>query len=225
LQSDDLLVPISGDRRSRNLDIVAISISGLAALLNAIGLLYVARQARIAGRQRETADEALRVATDQFRHVQQAALEESVRLRRVGTIDWLTQTAKQREEWQAKLPEVRDLAAIERQVELAFNSTGGDEIRRRFEACCSFYENLAVAVAAGVYDLVVLDAVDGGYLALLAENYKPYFAKAREAAKSDSWYVELEWLGQELRKVRPTGKYVLLADRLYDGQGRFSEIP
>jgi hypothetical protein len=61
---------------------------------------------------------------------------------------------------------------------------------------------MAVAVATGVYDLTVVDAMDGGTIRDITSSYKPYFDGIRTTPERSSWFVELEWLGEQIRSGR-----------------------
>jgi hypothetical protein len=77
-----------------------------------------------------------------------------------------------------------------------------------------FFEALAAAVSADVYDIEVLDAVAGFRIRNITENYRPFFERRRIEAGANSAYRELEWLVLRLRDLRESmGGYVVLANR------------
>ena len=56
--------------------------------------------------------------------------------------------------------------------------------------------------------------MDGGTIRDITTNYKPYFDGIRTTRELTSWFVELEWLGEQIKKLRgEENRYVLLANR------------
>jgi hypothetical protein len=190
--------------------------SFIGAGVNLFALLFVAGQVAIANRQ--------------LRHAQATTEADIERRKRQATIDYFMSTLDQRAALSKDLPHVQDRHAIDRYVKSALggvatdaSSEDGDRLsdvtpdqkRRRIGEYLSFYEAMAVAVASDVYDLTVLDAMDGGTIRDIATNYKPYFDGIRGTPESASWFVELEWLGEQIKKLRgEDNRYVLLAQRV-----------
>ena len=167
------------------------------------------------------------VAT-QLRHSQATTDADIQRRKRQATIDYFMSTVDQRAALSKNLPHVQDKNAVFRYVKSALggavkdgpkgdgehNDLPPEQKRHLISEYLSFYEAMAVAVAADVYGLTVLDAMDGGTIRDIATNYKPYFKGIRTTPERASWFVELEWLGEQIKKLRGDhNRYVLLADR------------
>jgi hypothetical protein len=131
----------------RNLVASEIIAAYIGIGVNALGLAFVASQVGLARRQ--------------LRHAQETNVDEIRRVKRQATMEYFMTTAEQRDRLAADLPSNQDLDAINRYIDAAFSEPDGTK-RKRLRDYFSFYEAMAVAVAAGVYDLAVLDAMDGG---------------------------------------------------------------
>jgi hypothetical protein len=151
----------------------------VGAGVNAVGLAFVAIQVVLARRQ--------------LQHAQDTNNAEIRRVRRQATIEYFMSTVEQRERLAAGMPDSHDTDEINQYIDAAFSEEGGAK-QRRLRDYFSFYEAMAVAVAADVYDLVVLDAMDGGTIRSITTNYRAYFQRVRGTPQSSTWFVELEWL-------------------------------
>ncbi len=167
--------------------------------VNAVGLAFLAIQIGLTRRQ--------------LRHAQETNNNEIERVKRQATIEYFMSTVEQRDRIAAGLPDNQDVDAINRYIDAAFTDDDGTK-RKRLRDYFSFYEAMAVAVAAGVYDLAVLDAMDGGTVLSITRNFAGYFHRERGTVQSSTWFVELEWLGRQIEQRRgPGNSYVLLAER------------
>lgn len=190
--------------------------SFVGAGVNLIALLFVAGQVAIANRQ--------------LRHAQATTEADIERRKRQATIDYFMSTFDQRAALAKDLPHFQDIHAVYRYVKSALGSEVKDDSpedsgrssdvtpeqkRRLIGEYLAFYEAMAVAVAADVYDLTVLDAMDGGTIRDIVTNYKPYFDGIRTTPERSSWFLELEWLGEQIKKLRgEDNRYMLLANRV-----------
>ena len=176
---------------------VIIGTAGLLA--NGIGLVFVASQVVLARRQ--------------FRHSQEAQHAETIRRKRQSTVDFYMTTVDVRTKWKAVLPDDWEEEKIRKFIHSAYRS------RDRTKLQCitdyvSYFETLAVAVAAEVYDLEILDSIAGTRITSIAKNYRPFFERVRSMTGKPSLYVELESLGEKLQAMRASRpNYVLFGDR------------
>ncbi len=174
-----------------------VGMIGLA--LNAAGLGFVAVQVILARRE--------------LRNSQEINNAEIVRRKRQSTIDFYMTTVEQRARWKETLPDDWDESAIEQFIRTAFKKR--DRVKLRCLAdYFGYFEALAVAVAADVYDLEIIDSLAGARIIHIAQHYKEYFERVREATGVDDLYVELEWLARSLQDLRSASpSYVLFANR------------
>jgi hypothetical protein len=122
-------------------------------------------------------------------------------------------TVGQRAQWRSTLPDDLDADAVKKFIDDAYLADDATKLQT-LRSYLGFFEALAVAVASEVYDIRILDSMDGTRIRRIAANYKPYFERARSAANAPSLYAELEWLGRHLEALGGTsGQYVLIADR------------
>lgn len=174
-----------------------IGIIGL--LINAAGLAFVATQVVLARRQ--------------LQHGQQIRDDEILRGKRQATIDFYMESVEQRRHWASVLPDDMNAQAVAEFVEAAFESD--DKVKlQHITNYLGFFEALAVAVAADVYDLEILDSMDGSTIRKVAANYRPYFERARQIHDAPAFFTELEWLGRQLQELNgDSAAYVLFAER------------
>src|SRR5262249_13445648 len=156
-------------------------------LVNGIGLAFVASQVVLARRQ--------------FQHAQKANQTEIIRQKRQSTIDFYMMTIEQRTEWKTILPDDWDEAAIHKFIDAAYKSEENATLRH-ISDYLGYFETLAVAVSAEIYDLEILDSLAGSRIQSLAKNYEPYFTQVRRLTGRPSLFVELESLGKKLQEIR-----------------------
>ena len=71
----------------------------------------------------------------------------------------------------------------------------------------AYFEALAVAVRSSIYDIAVLDAIAGSRILDISRNYQLFFTMRRQEVGSEFAYVNLEWLGNEIQKLRTSVGY------------------
>ena len=176
-----------------------VLLAAIGLVVNTVGIAFVAIQVALARRQ--------------LRDSQRIEFAEHGRLRRQGTIDFYMTTVEQRIRWRTALPEDWNEPAIRDYVSDAFelgNQAKLDALTDYF----GYFEGLAVAVAAGVYDLDTVDAVIGDRIMAIARNYRPFFEDSRQRRGVPALYVEFEWLAGKLAELRADNdEYILYADR------------
>ncbi|GAA4785634.1 hypothetical protein GCM10023200_19470 [Actinomycetospora chlora] len=171
----------------------------VGAGVNFFALLFVAGQVAVANRQLRNA---------------QATTDVDIRRRkRQATIDYFANTVEYRNRLAKGLPDPRDAREVERTSRRALAQGEKSKRFRSIIAYLDFYEALAVAVAGDVYDLEVLNAVDGGTFRDISRSYQPFFRAVRTSSARNSWYVELEWLGEQIVKLRGEHNYYELLAR------------
>jgi hypothetical protein len=180
-------------------DSSSIIIGTVGILANGIGLIFVASQVRLARRQ--------------FRLSQEAQRADIIRRKRQSTVDFYMQTIDLRSKWKSVLPDDWEELEVHKFIHSAFKASNGDKLQY-INDYLSYFETLAVATGADVYDLEMLDSIAGTRITSIAENYKPFFQLIRNRTGKLSLYVELESLGEKLRVIRTrTPSYVLFSDR------------
>jgi hypothetical protein len=186
------------------MDDLNVILAATGIIVNTVGLAFVAVQVALARRQ--------------ISESQKIASNEHSRLRRQGTVDFYMATVEHRSRWRAILPEDWNQQAIT--VFLADAFEPGNQAK--LDALTDYFgylEGLAVAVAAGVYDLDTVDAVFGDRLMAVARNYRPFFEESRLRRGVPALYVEFEWLADKLRTLRAgDDEYVLYADRPHQAE-------
>lgn len=174
--------------------------SFVGAGINFIALVFVAGQLGLANRQ--------------LRHAQSTNETEIVRRKRQATIEYFVSTAEHRVHLGKDLPPTSDTAAVERFVTELVGGPRDTPKHAALDRFLSFYEGIAVAVAADVYDLEVLDAIAGGEIRDVVRGYKPFLDAIRTTPASKSWFVELEWLAECIANLRGANNdYRLLSTR------------
>jgi hypothetical protein len=175
-------------------------ILGVAALLvNGIGLSFVASQVALARRQ--------------FRLSQRTQHAEIIRRKRQSTIDFYMTTADVRARWKAILPDDWEGAEIHKFIRAAYRSRDRTKLQYIIDYL-AYFDALAIAVAAEVYDIDILDSLAGSRIRSIAKNYEPFFERARRSTGVSALYVELESLGEKLQAMRDNKpSYVLFAAR------------
>ena len=185
-------------------DLGTLSLLDAATLLvGGAGLAFVAWQVLLARKQ--------------LKQAQEASAREVARGKRQATIDFYMTTVDQRSQWRAILPDDWDEAAIHAFIHKAL-TTGDVNQNRCLVDYLGYFETLAVAVSARVYDIEILDSLAGTRIRRIATNYRPYFLAARNTSGVAALYVELEWLGERLREAREKRgpNYVIFAERQLD---------
>lgn len=179
---------------------VVLGVTGL--LINGIGLSFVAVQVILARRQ--------------VLHSQRTSEAENTRRKREATIDFYMDTVKHRSKWTAVLPDDWSEEEIHEFIKTAYQTSDAEKLKCMIDYL-GYFETLAVAVSAGVYDLETLDSLAGTRIRRIAANYQPYFAEVRRATGVKAMYVELEWLADRLAETRAKhSAYVIFANRGLD---------
>ena len=179
----------------------SLVVNGATLAVNAVGLTFVAIQVILARRQILQSQEQLAV--------------ENLRLSRQATISFYHSTVDIRTKWRSVMPSDWDAVAVRTFVAEAFDEAPTDGTKMNYLVdYFAYMEGLAVAIAAGAYDLDTLDALAGDRLIALSENYRPFFERSRATLATPALYVEFEWLGERLRELRSKSPdYVLFSRR------------
>jgi hypothetical protein len=173
---------------------LAISTTIIGLVINGIGLMFIAVQVVLARRQ-------LRDSND-------LSTKENLRLKRQATIDFYMSTAERVAAWRSVLPDDWDKREIDAYTERIYGQRDRDRAQTLVLASyLGFWEALAVAIRAGIYDLAVFDSISGSRILNICENYQDFFVARREEVGTDLAYNNLEWLGTELRIFRASPGY------------------
>lgn len=148
----------------------------------------------------------LRGVAMQLRQGAAITAADHTRRRAQATIEFYLATMDRRNELRDRLADDRDgdavallVARIKRR---GIHSRHGHAVR----AYLNLWEALGVGVAADVYDKAVVEALTGGRVIAIWDNYEPFIAWRRDVvARSDpeeTLYVALERLADDLRAMR-----------------------
>ena len=174
-----------------------ISIVGL--IINGIGLAFIGVQVVFARRQ--------------IRQAQEISQTENTRLKRQSTVDFYMTTVQQRSNWKSILPDDWDHEKIRKFIDGTLQKRDEDKLRCIADYL-GYFEALAVAVGAGIYDLEVLHSMAGARIINIAKNYQPYYLHARNSTGVLDLYTELEWLSGKLEEINSNmPDYVIFANR------------
>ena len=169
---------------------VLTTIIGLA--INGAGLVFVATQVVLARRQ--------------LRDNLVLSSRETLRVKRQATVDFYMATMQKVGEWRSALPDDWDTRKIDVYVHSAYR-LGGKGRRLTLANYLAYFETLAVAIRAGIYDLAVFDSIAGSRIINICDNYHKFFLARRREVGSDLAYINLEWLAAELRGLRASPDY------------------
>lgn len=170
---------------------VSTTIIGLA--INGIGLVFIAVQVVLARRQ--------------LRDNNDLSTKENLRIKRQATIDFYMATVERVAEWRSILPDDWDGPAITAYMKSLYSGQRDKEKMLVLASYLAFWEALAVAIRAGIYDLAVFDSIAGSRILNICDNYQGFFVARRKEVGTDLAYVNLEWLAAELRIFRASNDY------------------
>jgi hypothetical protein len=178
--------------------IAALAIAGLGVVISGAGLAFVAVQVRLAKKQLE--------------HLLSTADFELRRGRQQTTVEFYMATVAHVNEWRAHLPDDWDKLAIDRYVRKAHGRSGRGALIR-LVSYLGYFEALATAVHADVYDFHILNSIAGSRILNIATNYQDFFAHRRQDVDATTAYREITWLGCKIadarHKERPCQKLTL----------------
>jgi hypothetical protein len=167
-----------------------ITIIGL--IINGAGLVFIAAQVILARRQlKENLSQAAR---------------EADRIKRQATVEFYMSTAQKVSEWRSIIPDDWDKVRIGAFTRNVYRRN--DKAKMLVLASyLGFFEALAVAIRADVYDLTTFDAIAGSRILNICQNYQQFFALRRKEVGSSFAYRNLEWLGNALSELRASAAY------------------
>jgi hypothetical protein len=161
-------------------------------VINGLGLIFVATQVVLARRQLQD-------------NLAQSS-KEALRIKRQATIDFYMSTLQKVSEWRSILPDEWDKQKIDAYIHTAYSRKG--RVKTLILASyLGYFEALAVAIRAEIYDLAVLDSIAGSRIINICENYQAFFVMRRKEVGTELAYRNLEWLGDEIRKLRASLEY------------------
>lgn len=158
-----------------------------------IGLLFIAVQVVL--------------ARQQLRDNSDLSAKENLRVKRQATIDFYMATVEKVAGWRSILPDDWDGPRIDAYTKSLYGRRRDKEKMLVLASYLAFWEALAVAIRAGVYDLAVFDSIAGSRILNICENYQSFFVARRKEVGSAMAYVNLEWLAAELRALRASTNY------------------
>lgn len=168
----------------------ALTLIGL--IVNGVGLIFIAAQVVLARRQ--------------LRENLSQATSEAARIRRQATVEFYMSTMQKVSEWRSVLPADWDKQQIEAFTNRIYRR-GGESKKLVLASYLAYFEALAVAVRAGIYDITVLDAIAGARILNISENYQRFFALRREEVGTVHAYRNLEWLAHSIGELRHSAGY------------------
>jgi len=145
----------------------------------------------------------LRLLAQQIRHTQQATLQDHERRRKQATLEFYASTHDRQAKMIRIMPNVMDVDAIAALIQPAIQEGDGDAAAR-ISSYLTLYEYLAAGVRADVFDLDVINQAAGAQIVAIAQNYLPYIQHRRELHDIPDAFIELEWLGHQLTRLRRT---------------------
>jgi hypothetical protein len=172
---------------------LAVSTTIIGLVINGIGLVFIAVQVVLARRQ--------------LRDNNDLSTKENLRIKRQATIDFYMATVEKVSAWRSILPDDWDGPGIDAYTKSLYSGQRDKEKMLALASYLGFWETLAVAIRAGIYDLAVFDSIAGSRILNMCENYQAFFVLRRKEVGTDLAYVNLEWLGAELRIFRATNDY------------------
>lgn len=180
-----------------------VLVNALALAVNALGLSFVAFQVIL--------------ARHEIAQNQEFSAVENLRAGRQATIAFWHGTVDIRTKWQSELPNDWDAEEIDIFVQLAIRDRNAGHDSGKWNCLVDYFaylEGLAVAVAAGAYDLYTLDALAGDRLLAIHQNYSDFIKFSRDEFGVSALYVEFDWLAEQLHRTRSScDDYVLFAER------------
>jgi hypothetical protein len=172
---------------------LAVSTTIIGLVINGIGLVFIAVQVVLARRQ--------------LRDNNELSAKENLRIKRQATIDFYMGTVEKVAGWRSVLPDDWDRPQIDAYTESLYSGQRDKEKMLILANYLAFWEALAVAIRAGIYDLAVFDSIAGSRILNICDNYQKFFAARREEVGTRLAYVNLEWLAAELRTFRSAPDY------------------
>lgn len=161
-------------------------------IVNGVGLIFIAAQVVLARRQlRESLAQAAR---------------EAARIKRQATIEFYMATMRNVNEWRSVVPDDWDKLRIEAFTRSVYRRNGASKMLA-LASYLAYFEALAVAVRADVYDLTVLDAIAGSRILNICQNYQLFFSLRRNEVGSAFAYRNLEWLANSIHELRSSAEY------------------
>ena len=160
----------------------------IGLVINGIGLVFIAVQVVLARRQ--------------LRENNDLSTKENLRIKRQATIDFYMATVEKVAAWRSILPDDWDGPGIDTYTKSLYSGRRDKEKMLVLAGYLAFWEALAVAIRAGIYDLAVFNSIAGSRILNICDNYRNFFVARRKEVGSDQAYVNLEWLAAELRTFR-----------------------
>lgn len=162
----------------------------IGLLLNSVGLTFVATQIALARAQAARA----RASED----------AELVLRRKESTVSFMVSTIEQKRSIWSQLPDDFDENAIATFVKEIATRKGNQQREVDLRGYLTMMETLAAGVSIGIYDLPTVEQMMGARIGCIAQGYRPYIDRRRRETGVSTLYVEIEWLSQELERLRNT---------------------
>lgn len=160
----------------------------IGLLLNSVGLAFVATQIALARA------EAARARASEG--------AELVLRRKESTVSFMVSTVEQKRSIWNQLPDDFDENAIATFVKEIITRKGNRQREVDLKGYLTMMENLATGVSIGIYDLPTVEQMMGARIGCIAKGYRSYIDHRRRETGVSTLYVEIEWLGQELERLR-----------------------
>jgi hypothetical protein len=127
--------------------------------------------------------------------------DEASRRRRQATIDAYVTSQEYRAQLTRMLPwNDRDPAEVASLIERAKEDPA---ILGAIRYYVNFWENLAVGVEQGVYDIRTVHALASDHVEALAQNFKPYIDARRQELHAPTLYIYLERMAERISSIGP----------------------
>ncbi len=160
--------------------------------VNGAGLIFIAAQVVLARRQlKENLSQAAR---------------EAARIKRQATIEFYMSTMQKVSEWRSVVPDDWDKPKIEAFTRSVYRRNAKAKMLA-LASYLGYFEALAVAIRADIYELTVLDAIAGSRILNICQNYQQFFTLRRNQVGTVHAYENLEWLGKKIAKLRALEGY------------------
>jgi hypothetical protein len=142
----------------------------------------------------------IRIALRQVAQAAESTKRDHERRRKQATLDFYATTLEKRSQLRSILPYDRNVVGVR---DLLSTATDEDsDAGHAITDYLSLFESLGAGVATDVYSFPVVDAVAGGRVLAIAENYGPWIRNRRQHFGTPKLYEHLEALADRIANHR-----------------------